>query len=185
MRTAVIDPATSRVVNTILAAEGFVLDGFRLVASETASIDDLHDPKKNTFGPPPVPLDERKAALKSAIDARAGAGMRAGYPHDFGGAYGVQVLQNRDTKDQTNWLSVASVANTLIAQGQANAPLGSLRTEANVNVPVTAAQAASVLTAMQAYLGGFIARAWALKDAVATADETELTAIDINAGWPA
>lgn len=139
-----------------------------------------------TYVDAPAPdLDALKAAKKADVDAISDAKMAAGYPRDFGASYGVKVLQTRDS-DKPNWLALAQTATAAIIQGQPNAPLGAIRTQDNVNVPVTAQVALATMLGMQAYLAPILANAWALKDAIAAAPDTAaLNAIDINAGWPA
>ena len=123
-----------------------------------------------------IPLAELKATKKATADAMCEAKMSAGYDHDFGGAYGVKTLQTRES-DQPYWLALATTA-MLIPQ---EASAGAIRTEDNVNVPVTAAQALAAMMGMQAYLSEILGSLWTIKDAIAAATtEAELNAIDLS-----
>lgn len=130
---------------------------------------------------PPPPTRE---SVKAAIDAIWQVKHESGYPHDFGAPHGVKVLQTRES-DQPFWLALAQVASVMVAQGQAGQSCGSIRTEDNANVPVTATEALAAMLGMQAYLGAILAHSWALKDQVTAAEDMDdVLAIDINAGWP-
>ena len=135
--------------------------------------------------PDPLALDLAKAAKAKAVDVLWEAKHTAGYPHDFGGAFGVKVLQTRES-DQPFWLALAQVSSIMVAQSMGDVSNGSIRTLDNANIPVTASEALAAMLGMQAYLGTILAYSWALKDQVANAADMEaLDAIDITAGWPA
>lgn len=131
------------------------------------------------------PIAERKAAKKAAVAALIETKLAAGYPHDFGGAIGVKVLQTRDLRDQTNWL-VSQASYSAAVAGGAGAVMGAnFRTEDNININMSYADGLNVLLAMAAWGAAHYARSWALKDAIAAAvDDAALDAIDIDSGWP-
>lgn len=130
-------------------------------------------------------LERRKAGMAIAIDEIWSVKNQSGFSYDFGGEYGVLVLQTRET-DLPFWLALAQVASIQISMGQGGASVGAIRSAENVNVPVTASQALTAMLSMQQHLGAILAASWALKDAVAAAaDHAALDAIDIDSGWPA
>jgi hypothetical protein len=130
--------------------------------------------------PPPT-----RESVKEEIDTIWLTKHTAGYPHDFGGAYGVKLLQTRES-DQPFWLALAQVASIMVAQGGGASSCGAIRTADNTNVPVTASEALAAMLGMQAHLGEILAHSWSLKDQVTEADDMDaVLAIDINAGWPA
>ncbi|WP_142851029.1 DUF4376 domain-containing protein [Telmatospirillum sp. J64-1] len=119
------------------------------------------------------------AQLRAAIDAERDRRLALGYRHDFGGDYGVQVLQTRDIDDRTNWLTLDASAKTLVASGMGEHILH-IRTEANLIIPLTASEVITVLAAMAQHGAAIMAHSWALKDALAAGEE-----VDITQGWPA
>ncbi|XWN29967.1 MAG: hypothetical protein ROR55_21095 [Devosia sp.] len=129
-------------------------------------------------------LAEAKANLKEAVQELSDRKSSEGYEHDFG-ADGVHVLQTR-LSDRANWTALATLCHAMMLGGQPTAPVGTIRTEGNVNIPVTAETAHTAMVAMQAHLAAVIRHGWALKDQVnAAVDVAAVEAIDFEAGWPA
>ena len=182
MRAHVLNSGNT-VVNTIVVSSLDALPD--LVEATAGQIGDTYDPATGTFTSPPVPLDTARAAKHVAVQAEADRRMNAGYAHDFGPSHGVLTLQTRE-HDRANWLTVDRVAQRRIDAGEPDFAMRPIRTAENVNVPVTAAEAAACMMAMQTYLGAVLEHAWVLKDAIAaTADQATLDAVDITTGWPA
>ncbi|WP_142851036.1 DUF4376 domain-containing protein [Telmatospirillum sp. J64-1] len=136
-----------------------------------------HEWKDGEWVAGPAQIDP--AQLRAAIDAERDRRLALGYRHDFGGDVGVQVLQTRDLTDRTNWLTLDASAKTLVAAGHGDMPL-SIRTEANVVIQVTAAEAVSIMAAMAQHGAAIMAASWALKDALERGEE-----VDITQGWHA
>lgn len=126
-----------------------------------------------TWSAPVVPLGDRKAAMRRAAAAALAARIALGMP--FNG----KTLQIDD----------ASQARMTAAAAMANA--GSLPTDFawrmadNSVVPMDAAGVLGMAVAAGARVYALRAHYWALADLIAgAADEAELAAIDVSAGWP-
>lgn len=131
-----------------------------------------------------VALAEAKALRKEAVQELSDRKSAEGYEHDFG-PDGVHVLQTR-TSDRANWNALATLCHAMMIGGQPTAPVGTIRTEGNINIPVTAETAHTAMVAMQAHLADVIRHGWTLKDQInAAPDVAAVEAIDIDAGWPA
>lgn len=136
------------------------------------------------YSDPPQPsLDEAKAAKIAAVEVERDTRMGAGYT-PTSGPLADHTLQTRED-DRPNWLALAQVASVMVAQGQATASIGAIRTADNANIPVTAAEVLAAMLAMQKHLADVLGRSWTLKDAVRTAeDAAAVDAVDVSEGWP-
>lgn len=135
---------------------------------------------------PPAPtLDDLRAQANAAVNAKREAIFDAGYPVASGPLAG-QHLQMRGADDKANWLIAEKNARAAIAAGAGDAPLVNIRTMENNTVTITPNQTVAVLSALEAWGVGVMARSWALKDQNdAAEDEAGLTtAADIEVGWP-
>lgn len=92
----------------------------------------------------------------------------------------------RGADDKANWLIAEKNARKAIAAGAGDLPLVNIRTMENNTVTITPNQTVAVLSALEAWGVGVMARSWALKDQNdAAEDEAGLTtAADIETGWP-
>lgn len=133
-----------------------------------------------------------RAECEAKVKERTRADMRknvealrdeklAHYSHDFGGTYGTLTLQLRDSHDRTSFLTLDSACAKLIQAGQGDAPVN-IRTEENVTVQTTAAEASAVLASMADYGQQVMLASWQIKDAIEQADNPE--EVDIEQGWP-
>lgn len=91
MRHAVIENGV--VINTILAPEGFEIEGATLVASDTAGIGDLYDAHTGEFSPPPPPPITVDELVAYASDLR--------WRIETGGAIWNGVLVHSDRESQS------------------------------------------------------------------------------------
>ena len=130
-------------------------------------------------------FEERKAQKLAAVDHQRASLLAAGYSHDFGGGYGVKVLQTRNTTDQIAWLTSQAAYSAAVASGQGAVLGATFRPEDNSTVVVTYAEGLAALLGMAAWGAAIYQNSWALKDAIAgAADQAVLDAIDIETGWP-
>ncbi|TPK15161.1 DUF4376 domain-containing protein [Mesorhizobium sp. B2-5-9] len=129
-------------------------------------------------------LDEAKAASRAAVTDRLTAILSAGYHHDFGDPHGVQVLQTRDNTDRINWLTSQAAYSAAVMSGAGAAPGATFRTADNVDIILSYADGHGVLLAMAAWGASQYANSWALKNAIAAAEDADaLAAIDTASGW--
>lgn len=130
-------------------------------------------------------FDERKADKRAAVYAKLDSLLTGGYTVESGTMTG-KVLQTRDLEDRTNWLISQASYSAAIAGGMGAVEGAEFRTSDNANFVVTFSEGHSVLLAMAAWGAACMRRSWALKDAIAAAEDDEaLDAIDIESGWPA
>ena len=133
---------------------------------------------------PPPSLVEMKATASASVSRKRDELLAGGYTHDFGAPHGVHTLQTRPD-DRTNWLASQAAYSAAIAAGAGNMAGATFRTADNATITMTYMQGLTVLLAMVAWGQSVMARSWVLKDDIAAAtDETELTAVDIESGWP-
>ena len=127
------------------------------------------------------PISSRKAALLAAIGAAYQARIAAGFDYDDGNV--VQI----DEASQARITGVAARASAARA-GDTTWDTGfAWRLADNSWMPLAAAtDMITFASAVADYVAGIRVRYWALKDAVAAAeDHADLDAIDIASGWPA
>ncbi|MFY0735603.1 hypothetical protein [Aurantimonas sp. NFXS3] len=129
-------------------------------------------------------LKALKDSASSAVNAKRDATIASGYRHNFGGSAGSRTLDQRTELDAINWLGLKGIADSAIAAGHGSAPIA-IRDANDDTFDASANVVSSAMVAMGQWRGAVMARAWALKDAIReAADETDLEAIDIDAGWP-
>ncbi|MDT8441954.1 MAG: hypothetical protein RQ723_09875 [Desulfuromonadales bacterium] len=121
-----------------------------------------------------------KADMHRQVDALRDEKLSR-YQHNFGGEHGKLSLQLRDSDDRTNWLTLDSACTKLIAAGSGDAPV-EIRTEENVTVSITAAEAYAVIASMAGYGQQVMKASWQIKDAIS--QSAAPTEIDIEQGWP-
>ena len=134
----------------------------------------------------PAPdLATLRAEAHAAVEAKRDAVIAAGYSHDFGGAAGTRILDNRGAADALNWLGLKDIVDTMIAAGDGSDTVV-IRDASNDGFSASAEAVSGALVAMAMWRASVLTASWALKDAVAAAaDEAALAAIDLDAGWPA
>lgn len=133
---------------------------------------------------PEPTVDERKAQMTAAINAKRDQILTGGYTVTSGTLEG-KVLQTRNLEDRTNWLTSQAAYSAAVAAGQGSVEGAEFRTEDNQTITLTFSEGLSVLLAMAAWGASVMKRSWDLKDAVAAAEAHEdLDAIDIEADWP-
>lgn len=133
----------------------------------------------------PPALEERRERMRIAVGAQLETLLAAGYPHDFGGEFGIKVLQTRDIRDQTNWLISQASYSSMVALGNGAVVGANFRTADNVNIEMSFQAGLVVLLSMAAWGAARYQRSWSLKDAIAAAeDEAALDAVDIESGCP-
>jgi hypothetical protein len=156
------------------------VEGFSLVASDTAAIGDHWDGTTFTRPAPSITIEEAIAARQRAVDALAAAHLAAGMPCTYGGA--TKVLQV-DPAAQGNFTGTQAALSAGVPL-----PAGfAWRALDNTFFPAFAAPAD--FTAMAAAVFGFAyackAAAWAHKDAIAALTTgADVQAHDITTGWP-
>ncbi|HYC03503.1 MAG TPA: DUF4376 domain-containing protein [Azospirillaceae bacterium] len=140
-------------------------------------------------------LEARRAEMRTQVTAQREARMAAGYEHDFGAREaeledgtvepaGIRRLQTRP-EDQLRWTTLGLSCLAEMSAGRGDAPVRPLKTADNAEVPVTAAEAFTVVTALQGHMGQILDRERALKKAIARAASLKaLDATQINEGWP-
>jgi len=129
-------------------------------------------------------LDERKAALREAVNAKLDAILTGGYTVQSGAMAG-KVLQTRNLEDRTNWLVSQASYSAAVAAGQGAVEGAKFRTADNATYKLTFADGLAVLLAMAAWGTACMDHSWALKDAIAAAEDgAALDLIDIEGGWP-
>lgn len=133
----------------------------------------------------PAPsLNEAKAALSAAIDARRDQCFADGFTPASGPLAG-KTLQTRDVEDRTNWLTSQAAYSAAVASGAGAVEDAAFRTADNETIVLSYADGLGVLLAMAGWGKVIMGTSWALKDAVdAAMDIGALEAIDIEAGWP-
>ena len=130
-------------------------------------------------------LDMRKADKITAINAKLNEVLTGGYTVQSGAMAG-KVLQTRNVEDRTNWLVSQASYSAAVAAGQGAVEGAKFRTADNVSFVVSYADGLAVLLAMAAWGAACMDHSWALKDAIAAAeDAASLAMIDIEQGWPA
>ena len=188
---AVID-ASGDVVNRIVLAPGAPFDppsGFSVVSLEGVSpepgigwryVDDA-------FLPPVAPaigLDALREAARASVESRRVAILSGGYQHNFGGSAGIRTLDNRNERDAITWLGLKGLVDAMVAAGDGG-DLVSIRDAANGTFTASAATVSGALVGMAAWRAEVLSASWALKDAIAKAeDEADLSAIDFDLFWP-
>ncbi|TPJ95599.1 DUF4376 domain-containing protein [Mesorhizobium sp. B2-5-9] len=131
-----------------------------------------------------IPLDDLKAALHEAVNAKLDAALSGGFTVQSGAMAG-KVLQTRDLTDRTNWLVSQASYSAAVASGAGAVENAKFRTADNATFTMSYAEGLNVLLAMAGWGAACLDNSWALKDAiVAAGDKTALDAIDVNAGWP-
>lgn len=134
----------------------------------------------------PRTLDDLKLLKARSIDTRRDGAFMGGFSPTISTlAVNNQVLQVRGLDDRTNWLTSQAAYAAAIAAGQGALEEAEFRTLSNNTYTLTYAEGFAVLMEMAAWGKAIMRNSWDLKDAVAFAsDQTELDAIDIEAGWP-
>jgi hypothetical protein len=131
-----------------------------------------------------LPLEDRKAAKRDAVNAKLASILTGGYTVQSGDMAG-KVLQTRNLEDRTNWLVSQASYSAAVAAGQGAIENVRFRTSDNSTFTLTYADGLTVLLGMAAWGAACMDNSWALKDAIAAAeDATALDAIDIEQGWP-
>lgn len=131
-----------------------------------------------------APLEDMKAEKRAAINAKLNAVLTGGYTVQSGAMAG-KLLQTRNLEDRTNWLISRASYSAAVAGGMGAVEGAQFRTADNSTFTVSFAEGLSVLLAMAAWGAAAMNNSWALKDAVAAAEDlTVLDAVDIEAGWP-
>lgn len=135
--------------------------------------------------PAPLTFQQAQAVKRATVIAAADAAFAAGYAPDSGTLAG-QTLQVRTTEDRTNWLTSQATYGAAVAAGQGVVEGAMFRTASNQTFMLTFAEGYQLLVqGMAAWGQSIYANLWALKDAVAAAeDQAALDAIDETAGWP-
>lgn len=138
------------------------------------------------FTPPPLSLEDRKAAMILAINDKRDAIFIAGFTVSGTGTdLDGETLQTRDEGDKVNWLTSQAAYSAAVAQGAGAVSGATFRTTSNATVTLTYLQGLTVLLSMAAWGKDIMGNSWTLKDAVAdSADEEALDEIDIGVGWP-
>lgn len=111
------------------------------------------------------------SALQTNADALRDAALSSGLPVDFGGDYGVQHVQLRDT-DQPKILGLKESAVRAKGQG-VTSPVLSLRTRENNIVQLTPDQMIAVSFMALDAVVSILSQSWALKDAASRAATRE------------
>jgi hypothetical protein len=129
---------------------------------------------------PIEPLREEKLR---AVDARLAQAFGAGFVVPSGPLAG-KVLQVRNEKDRTNWLTSKDIYGDEINAGHGDVEEAEFRTADNEMLTVTYSEGFAALQAMAAWARVLMKNSWALKDATKVASADGLDAIDLEAGWP-
>lgn len=153
-----------------------------------------------TWTPPgTIGLDQRKSDLRARVSAMHERQLNESFPFDFSifGAKqatlangtvepaGVRFLQCRP-QDRERWQAVYALASADVAAGNPDAPMKPIRTEDDARIPVNAAEAQTVMFALQGTKVLLLEHSWDLKDAIVqAADHAALDALDLDGGWPA
>jgi hypothetical protein len=131
-----------------------------------------------------MPLADRKAALRAAVNVKLNAVLTGGYTVQTGPMAG-KVLQTRNIEDRTNWLVSQASYSAAVAGGQGATLNAKFRTADNATFTLSYADGLNVLLAMAAWGAAAMDNSWSLKDAIeAAVDAAALEAIDVDAGWP-
>jgi hypothetical protein len=130
-------------------------------------------------------LADLKAAKIAEINAKLESVLTGGYTVQSGAMTG-EVLQTRNLEDRTNWLISQASYSAAVAMGHGAVEGATFRTADNSTFTVSFSEGLGVLLAMAAWGASAMNNSWALKDAVRAAEnEAALSAIDIEANWPA
>ncbi len=142
--------------------------------------------EETPYTPPPLTLEERKAAMRRDIDALRDQAFASGFTvSGTGTALDGHTLQTRHEDDKINWLTSQAAYAAAVAGGAGAVEGATFRTASNATVTLTYAQGLNVLLAMAAWGKAIMGTSWALKDDVAAAaDRDDLDEIDITVGWP-
>lgn len=144
----------------------------------------------------PIPLEARKAAMVTAIDAERDRRQQLDMTYDFGEVVaidddagespaGAKALQMRFDPDQRNWLGLQSQALAAVITGQGGMTMP-MRAEDNYNVQTTAMQVLGATAALFARNAAILFHGGSLKTQVRNAPNgAALDAINISIGWPA
>lgn len=133
---------------------------------------------------PTVMLSIAKAAKTDAVVGLLNRKHAAGYRVPTGTLAG-KVLQIRDERDITNWLTAKDIYRDAIAAGQGAVVAAEFRTASNETFALSFDEAVTVLNGLRAHGLALLQNSWALKDLIAeAADQAALDAIDITTGWP-
>ncbi|MCW7544923.1 hypothetical protein N7I30_14035 [Aurantimonas litoralis] len=131
------------------------------------------------LSPPPVPLDERKTMMASAVNAKRDAIIVAGYRHNFGGSAGIRTLDTRSDSDRVQWLALRE-----IWRGMSETDRVEVIDQSNAVFETSAATAATAIYDMGVWHSRVIVHARNLKNAILEASDADaLDEIDTEAGW--
>lgn len=142
-----------------------------------------------------IPLEERKAAMLTAADARRDECQQSDFTYDFGEIEalddagqsipaGERALQMRYDPDQRNWQALQSQAVLAVMAGQGTTVMP-MRAEDNWNVQTTASDVLAATTAMFLRNAAILFHGGALKSQIRAAGSgSALDAINITTGWP-
>lgn len=129
---------------------------------------------------PAALLDDRRARLVSAIDAKRDGIVSAGYQHNFGNGAGIRTLDCRTVEDQSNWLALHGLWSALDPDEMVE-----VIDAGNAVFETSAATGAAAIRALGLWKSRLIIHARNLKNtALAAADAAALDAIAIETGWP-
>lgn len=125
-------------------------------------------------------LADLKGMRSQEVNARRDEVIAGGYHHPFGGTVGTRILDQRDARDETAWLTVERKAGKL----PADTPFP-IRDARNDTFMTTAGAAVTAMDAMADWRMAVSQHSWNLKDAIeAAVDQAALDDIDITADWP-
>jgi hypothetical protein len=169
---AAID-ASMRVENIILAQAGFELEGYLLVASDTAKIGDIYDATTSTFATPAPSLSEAKATLLAAVTEKRWQIENGGVA--FGGA-------TIRTDDKSQGKITSAVA---LFDNDPTLTLIDWEAQPGVWVTVDAATMKVIGKTAGRHVQACFSHARVLSEQINLAvDVAALAAIDIESGWP-
>lgn len=178
-RYAIIENGT---VANIVEAEADFAGEQGWIAAGSAQIGWSYDGQD--FSAPVLTLEQAKEAKRSAIERKRDEVMSAGFTPSTGPVAG-KTLQTRGDDDKINWLTSQAAYQAAVAGGAGDVADATFRTADNETVVATYAEGLETLLGMAAWGKAIWGNSWALKDAVSGAsDMTELSAIDIEEGWP-
>lgn len=145
----------------------------------------LGDPSEEGYSPARAfTLSDAQRDALAAVEAKLATLTAAGWSHDFGGTYGVQVLQTRDGDDRMNWLTSLTGYRARMDAGEGAVEGAVFRTASNTLITMSYGDAYALLLEMVAWGESLYRTSWALKDAIRAATTVEeVSAVDINSGW--